>query len=74
MIFVVELHGEVVNNGVSLDVGGGRAILHDDWRPVQVDTVVDNEERIVVVDDIVIHADTIQVLLQQVLEEEVLLL
>ena len=74
MIIVVALHGEVVNNSVTLDVGGGRAILHDDWRPVQVDAVVDNEEGIVVVDDIIVHADTIQVLLQQVLEEQVLLL
>ena len=74
MVIVVALHGEVVNNSVTLDVGGGRAILHDDWRPVQVDAVVDNEEGIVVVDDIIVHADTIQVLLQQVLEEQVLLL
>ena len=74
MVLVVALHGEVVNDGVALDVGRSCAVLHDDGGPVQVDAVVNNQERVVVVDDIVVHADAIQVLLQQVLEEEVLLL
>ena len=74
MILVVALHGEVVDNGVSLDVGRGGAIFHHDRRPVQVDTVVDDEQRVVVVDDVVVDTDAIQVLLEQVLEEEVFLL
>ena len=74
MILVVALPIEVVNHGVSLDVGRSRAIFHDDGRPVQVDTVVDDQERVIVVDNIVVDTDTVQVLLQQVLEEEVLLL
>ena len=74
MVLVVALHGEVVNDGVALDVGGGGAILHNDRRSVQVDTVVDHEQRVVVVNDIVVDTDTIQVLLQQVLKEEVLFL
>ena len=43
-------------------------------RPVEVDLVVDNEQRVVVVDNIVVHAHTIQVLLEQILEEQVLFL
>ena len=74
MILVVALHGEVVDNGVSLDIGRGSAIFHHDRRPVQVDAVVDDQQRIVVVDDIVVDTDAIQVLLEQVLEEEVFLL
>ena len=74
MIVVVMLPGKVVDNRVALDVGGGGAILHNDRWAVQVDTVVDNKQRVVVVDDIVVDADAIEVLLEQVLEEEVLLL
>ena len=74
MIVVVMLPGKVVDNSVALDVGGGGAILHNDRRAVQVDTVVDHKQRVVVVDDVVIDADAIEVLLEQVFEEEVLLL
>ena len=74
MIIVVMLPGKVVDNGVALDVGGGGAILHNDRRSVQVDTVVDHEQRVVVIDDVVVDADAIKVLLEQVFEEEVLLL
>jgi len=74
VVLLVALHGKIVDNGVALDVGRGRAILHDDRRTVQVNAVVDDQERVIVVDDIIVHADTIQVLLQQVFEEEVLLL
>ena len=74
MIIVVMLPGKVVDNSVALDVGGGGAILHNDRRSVQVDTVVDHEQRVVVIDDVVVDADAIKVLLEQVFEEEVLLL
>ena len=74
MVGIVLLEGQVVDNGIALDVGGVGALLHDDGRPVKVDAVVDDEQRVIVVDDVVVHTDTIQVLLQQVLEEEVLLL
>ena len=74
MILIIALHGEVVNNGVALDVGRGCAIFHNNRRTVQVHAVVNDQERVVVVDNIVVHTDTIQVLLEQVLEEEVLLL
>ena len=62
LLIVVALPIKVVNHGVSLDVGRSRAIFHDDGRPVQVDTVVDDQERVVVVDDIVVDTDTVQVL------------
>ena len=74
MIVVVMLPGKVIYNGVALDVCGGCTILHYDRRAVQVDTVVDHKQRVVVVDDVVIDADAIEVLLEQVFEEEVLLL
>ncbi len=63
MIVIVSLQGHVVYNGIALDVGGVSAILHDHRRPVEVDAVVDHQQRIVVVDNIVVHTDTIQVLL-----------
>ena len=44
-------------------------VVTDNRGPVEVDLVVDDEQRVVVVDDIVVNADTIQVLLKQVLEE-----
>ena len=74
MIILVPLQCEVVDDGVSLDVGGVGAVLHDHRGPVEVDAVVDDQERVAVVDDVVVDGDTIQVLLQQVLEEEILLL
>ena len=74
MIIVVVLPGKVVDNSVALDVSGGGAILHNDRWAVQVDTVVDHEQRVVVVDDVVVDTDTVEVLLEQVLEEKVLLL
>jgi len=44
------------------------------WRSVEIDLVVDNEKWIVVVDHIVVDTHTVQVLLEQVLEEEIFLL
>jgi len=44
------------------------------WRPVKVNLRVDNEKRVVSVDDIVVDTDTIQVLFQQTLEEHILFL
>ena len=74
MVVVVGLTGKVVHNCITLDVDCGSAILHDDRRAVQVDTVVDNKQRVVVVDHIIVDTDTIQVLLKEVLEEEIFLL
>ena len=74
MVLVVALHGQVVDNSVTLDVSGVRTILHDDRWSVQVDTVVNNQQRVRVVNDIVVNRNTVQILLQQVLEEEILLL
>ena len=74
VVVSVVLARKVVDGRVTLDVSGCGSIFHDDRRPVEVDAVIDDEKRVVVVDDIVVDTDTIQVLLQQVLEEEVLLL
>ena len=74
VVISVVLERKVVDDRVTLDVSGCSTIFHDDRRPVEVDAVIDDEKRVVVVDDIVVDTDTIQVLLQQVLEEEVLLL
>ena len=74
MVLIVPLKSQVVHNGIALNVRGRRAILHDHWGPVEVHAVIDHEQRVVVVNDIIVDTDTIQVLLQQVLKEEVLLL
>ena len=74
VVISIVLERKVVDDRVTLNVSGCSTIFHDDRRPVEVDAVIDDEKRVVVVDDIVVDTDTIQVLLQQVLEEEVLFL
>jgi len=74
VVVCVHLASEVVDNSIAFDVDAGCALLHHDRWSVEVDTVVHNEERVAVVDDVVVDADTIQVLLEQVLEEQVLFL
>ena len=49
-------------------------IVTHNRRSVQVDLVVHNEQRIVVVDHIVVDAHTVKILLQQILKEQVFLL
>ena len=74
VVVSIVLERKVIDDRVTLDVSGCGTIFHDDRRPVEVDAVIDYEKRVVVVDDIVVDTDTIQVLLQQVFEEEVLFL
>ena len=74
VVLVVPLKSQVIHNSITLDVRGRRAVLHDHWGPIEVDAIIDYEQRVVVVNDIVVDTDTIQVLLQQVLKEEVLFL
>merc|ERR1740130_539938 len=69
----LSLHVVVVDNHVTLDEGLLLS-LFDDRRTVEVDLVVDNEEGVVGVEDVVVDGDTIEVLLEKVLEEEVLFL
>jgi len=59
VVVCVHLASEVVNNSVAFDVDAGGALFHDDRRAVEVDTVVHDEERVVVVYDVVVDADTI---------------
>jgi len=68
----LSLHVVVVNDNVTFDESFLLGFF-DNRRTVKVDLVVDNEKRVVSVKDIVVDGDTIQVLLKQVLEEEVLL-
>ena len=69
----MSLHVVVVDNDVTFD----ESLLlgfFDDGRTVEVDLVVNDQERVVGVEDIVVNGHTIQVLLEEVLEEQVLLL
>jgi hypothetical protein len=50
------------------------AAVSDDWRTVERKLVVDHKKWVAVVDDIVVDRDTIEVLLEEVLEEGVFLL
>jgi len=50
------------------------SIFLDDWRSVEIDTIVNNKQWIIVIDNIIIDTDSIQVLLKEVLEEQVLFL
>ena len=74
VIVVVVLASEVVDNGVALDIDRGGTILHHHRWAVKVDAVVDHEQRVIVVDDVVVDAYAVKVLLEQILEEEIFLL
>lgn len=75
IIIGISLHVLVINDYISLDDGlVGGAVVHSlDGGSVQVDSVVDDEEGVVVVHDVVVHADSVEVLLEERLEEHVLL-
>ena len=64
MVSGISLHGGVVDDDVALNEGLVRLALHflNRWS-VQVDLRVDNQERVVRIDDIVVDANTVQVLL-----------
>lgn len=70
------MHSAIVDDVVGVDDGlvwstvPGESL---DGRAIEVDLVVNDKERIVGVHHVVVDADTIQVLLQQTLEEHVLL-
>jgi hypothetical protein len=50
------------------------ATVPDDRWPVELQLVVDNQQRVGVVDNVIIDTHTVQVLLEQILEESVFLL
>merc|ERR1712013_875457 len=69
----IPLQGVAVDDNVAFNDSGVLAfVTHNRWS-IKVDLVIDDKQRIVVVDDIVVNAHTVQVLLEQILEEEVLL-
>ena len=74
MIVVVVLAGEVIDNGVAFDVDRGGTVLHHHRWAVKVYAVVDHEKWVIVVDDVIVDANAVKVLLEQILEEEILLL
>jgi hypothetical protein len=50
------------------------ATVPDDRWPVELQLVVDNQQRVGVVDNVIVDTHTVQVLLEQILEESVFLL
>jgi len=74
VVIGVTLHRGVGNDGVALDHGGVGATVPDDRWPVELQLVVDNQQRVGVVDNVIIDTHTVQVLLEQILEESVFLL
>jgi hypothetical protein len=50
------------------------ATVPDDRWPVELKLVVDNQQRVGVVDNVIIDTHTVQVLLEQILEESIFLL
>ena len=51
----IPLAGKVVYSGVAFNVSGVGAFLHDDRGAVQVHAVVHHEQRVAVVDHVVVH-------------------
>jgi hypothetical protein len=73
VVLSIALHAVIVDLKVAFNDSGVGTIFRDDRRSVEVDLVVDNEKRVVGVDDIVVNRHTIKVLLKEILEEKVLL-
>ena len=59
---------------VAFNLGDVATFVCDNWGSVQVDLVVDDQERVVRIHNVIVNGDTVQVLLKQVLEEKVLFL
>jgi len=58
----LSLHTVVVNDDISLDEGFSLWLLHN-WWAIEVDLVVDYQQRVVGVEHIVVDGHTIQILL-----------
>ena len=73
VVISLPLHGHIVDDEVSFDE---RLLLRlfNNRRSVEINLVVDNEQGIVCIEHVVVDRHSIQVLLQQVLEEKVFLL
>ena len=73
VVISLPLHGHIVDDEVSFDE---RLLLSlfNNRRSVEINLVVDNQQRVVCVEHVVVDRHSIQVLLQQVLEEKVFLL
>ena len=73
MVVCISLQRVRVHDHIAFNDSGMLSFVAHDWRSVQIDLVVHNEKWIVVVDNIIVDAHTVKVLLEKVLEEEVLL-
>ena len=73
VVISLPLHGHIVDDEVSFDE---RLLLSlfNNRRSVEINLVVDNQQRIVCIEHVVVDRHSIQVLLQQILEEKVFLL
>ena len=76
LIICISLHGNIVHSNISFDECSMRHTTFHSFnrRSVQIDLGVDDEQRVVCIDDIVVDTDTIQILFQKTLEEHVFLL
>jgi len=73
VVISLPLHGHIVDDEVSFDESLLLSLFNN-RRSVEINLVVDNQQRIVCVEHVVVDRHSIQVLLQQILEEEVFLL
>ena len=73
VVISLPLHGHIVDDEVSFDE---RLLLSlfNNRRSVEINLVVDNQQWVVCIEHVVVDRHSIQVLLQQILEEEVFLL
>jgi hypothetical protein len=74
MVVCVPLQIVVGNFLVALNEGVVLSFFRYNRRSVEVDFVVDDEKRVVSVNDVVVNRNTIQVLLKKVFEEHILLI
>jgi len=74
VVIGVALHRSVVDYRIALDNSSMSTRVSDNGRSVESKLVVDNQERVAVVDDIVVDTNSIEVLFQEILEKGVFLL
>jgi len=73
VVISLPLHGHIVDDEVSFDESLLLSLFNN-RRSVEINLVVDNQQRVVCIEHVVVDRHSIQVLLQQILEEEVFLL
>jgi hypothetical protein len=74
MVVCVPLQVVVGNFLVALNEGVVLSFFRYNRRSVEIDLVVDDEKRVVSINDVVVNRNTIQVLFKKVFEEHILLI